>query len=314
LRRDINIAVVVPVYNKESYIEECVQSILDQILPPTQIIFVDDGSTDKGLQIVEKMKDSRFTIIHQENAGVSAARNAGIKSCKYEYIAFLDADDIWLPEHTLSLSALVEKYPEKDIWSTGFIKKRGNVELIRSCVSSNCDLSLRRYLENILEGNNLVWTSATMARTSKIKELGGFMVGYNHGEDIALWLSIILNGDGVAVSGEPSAIYRQHGGGLTNCLVSKPDACMVTVDRIIGKNNLEEDIQQKLIELKCRYALAHAIGALRHGKRIVAKRFVCEAKKTKRYLVKYLVLKFFVSIKGGSLLYRCLTTKYIESK
>ena len=309
MRKDIDIAVVVPVYNKEPFLKDCIQSVLDQTLPVAQIIIIDDGSTDNGMKIVEKMKDNRFKVIRQNNLGVSSARNTGIESSSCQYIAFLDADDLWMPDHSLSLSDLVEKYPEKDIWSTGFIKKRGNVELIRSCGGSNCDLSSRRYLENILEGNNLVWTSATMARTSKIKELGGFMVGYNHGEDIALWLSIILNGDGVAVSGEPSAIYRQHGGGLTNCLVSKPDACMVTVDRIIRKNNLEEDIQQKLIELKCRCALAHAIGALRHGKRIVAKRFVCEAKKTQRYLVKYLVLKIFVSIKGGSLLYRCLTTK-----
>ena len=175
MRKDIDIAVVVPVYNKEPFLKDCIQSVLDQTLPVAQIIIIDDGSTDNGMKIVEKMKDNRFKVIRQNNLGVSSARNTGIESSSCQYIAFLDADDLWMPDHSLSLSDLVEKYPEKDIWSTGFIKKRGNVELIRSCGGSNCDLSSRRYLENILEGNNLVWTSATMARTSKIKELGGFM-------------------------------------------------------------------------------------------------------------------------------------------
>lgn len=82
------ISVVIPLYNKEKQIKRTLQSVLTQTFQDFEIVIVNDGSTDNSTIEVEKIKDSRIRLIHQENAGVSAARNKGIEEAKYELIAF----------------------------------------------------------------------------------------------------------------------------------------------------------------------------------------------------------------------------------
>ena len=89
------ISVIVPVYNVEKYIGECIKSIINQDYENIEIILVDDGSNDKSGEICDEytLKDKRVKVIHKENGGVSSARNRGIESSTGEYIAFVDGDD-----------------------------------------------------------------------------------------------------------------------------------------------------------------------------------------------------------------------------
>ncbi len=101
------ISVIVPVYNVEPYLEECVKSLQDQTLREIEIVLVDDGSPDKCPQMCDRYaeEDGRIRVIHQENAGVSAARNAGLRMVRGKYIAFVDPDDWVDPDY---LSVLLE--------------------------------------------------------------------------------------------------------------------------------------------------------------------------------------------------------------
>ncbi|PWI81995.1 glycosyl transferase family 2 [Enterobacter sp. CGMCC 5087] len=96
---EVKLSVVVPCYNSRDFIAECLQSILPFMSQTIELIIVNDGSTDDSPDIIERTiqnyKDKNITVIHQENAGLSAARNAGIKTAKGEYIAFLDSDDFF---------------------------------------------------------------------------------------------------------------------------------------------------------------------------------------------------------------------------
>lgn len=95
---DTRISVIIPVYNGERYLAEAIRSVLEQTLPPDEIIVVDDGSTDGSARVVAQMAgQSRLPIryVHQVNQGPSAARNRGVRSTDADLIAFLDADDIW---------------------------------------------------------------------------------------------------------------------------------------------------------------------------------------------------------------------------
>lgn len=94
------ISVIVPVFNVEKYLRECLDSVVNQTLHELEIICVDDGSTDSSGRILDEYaaRDERFVIIHQENQGQSSARNAGLKIFRGEYVLFLDSDDIWKPE------------------------------------------------------------------------------------------------------------------------------------------------------------------------------------------------------------------------
>src|SRR5699024_4494271 len=89
------ISVIVPVYNVEKYVRRCIDSICGQTYSNLEIILIDDGSTDSSGKICDEMaaKDGRISVIHQENKGLSQARNAGLDQAKGEYIAFVDSDD-----------------------------------------------------------------------------------------------------------------------------------------------------------------------------------------------------------------------------
>ena len=89
------ISIIVPIYNMEPYLQRCLTSLTSQSQADIQIIAVDDGSTDSSLQIVHQFAkdDNRIIVIHQENSGVSSARNAGIRAAEGEYIGFVDPDD-----------------------------------------------------------------------------------------------------------------------------------------------------------------------------------------------------------------------------
>ncbi|HMQ05895.1 MAG TPA: glycosyltransferase family A protein [Saprospiraceae bacterium] len=91
------ISVIIPVYNAERYIEECIRSVVNQTFTPWEIIVIDDGSNDKSVEKV-KSHNRQITIISQENRGAGSARNAGIRIAKGDFLAFLDADDVWLPD------------------------------------------------------------------------------------------------------------------------------------------------------------------------------------------------------------------------
>lgn len=94
---DIKVSVIIPVYNVEKYLEQCLQSVADQTLRDIEVICVDDGSTDNSFEIVKKFaeKDSRFIAVQQANGGAGAARNNGLRRARGKYLSFLDSDDFF---------------------------------------------------------------------------------------------------------------------------------------------------------------------------------------------------------------------------
>ena len=106
------VSVIVPIYNAESYLEKCVNSIINQTERDIQIILVDDGSTDKSPQICDELslKDDRIVVFHKKNGGLSSARNKGLENAKADYVCFIDSDDIIAPYYVEHLLSLIEKY------------------------------------------------------------------------------------------------------------------------------------------------------------------------------------------------------------
>ncbi len=92
------VSVIIPVYNVEKYIAETIRSVLEQTYQNFEILIIDDGSSDQSREICQQFTDPRIRIIHQKNRGLAGARNTGIRNAQTDYIAFLDGDDLWLPE------------------------------------------------------------------------------------------------------------------------------------------------------------------------------------------------------------------------
>ena len=114
-------SIIIPLYNKERYIENAIQSILKQTVVDYEIIILNDGSTDKSKDIISKYVSEKIRIIdHPKNKGLSAARNTGIKNATSDYITFLDADDLWKPNYLQTIKSLISSHPEAHIFATNY--------------------------------------------------------------------------------------------------------------------------------------------------------------------------------------------------
>lgn len=122
------VSVIIPIYNAEKYLEDTINSVLAQTYSHWELILVDDGSTDNSLTICQQLQTEKTKIIQQENGGVSAALNTGISQSQGEYVAFLDADDLWLAEKLTKHIAHLESNPDVGVSfsPSAFIDEQGN--------------------------------------------------------------------------------------------------------------------------------------------------------------------------------------------
>ena len=106
------ISVIVPVYNVENYIAQTINSVLNQTYPHFELLIIDDESPDRSIEICQQFNDSRIKIIRQKNRGLAGARNTGIRHAQGDYLAFLDSDDLWLPEKLAQHVKHLESSPQ----------------------------------------------------------------------------------------------------------------------------------------------------------------------------------------------------------
>ena len=109
------ISVIIPLYNKVDHIEDTLRSVLAQTYKDYEIVVVDDGSIDGSTELVENLGIDNLRLIRQNNAGVSAARNSGIEEARGEFVALLDADDLWKPDYLAVQFEMTQKYPDCDV-------------------------------------------------------------------------------------------------------------------------------------------------------------------------------------------------------
>jgi len=115
------ISIMMPAYNAEKYIGEAIESVLAQSYPHWELIIVNDGSTDKTASIIAQFTDPRIKVVHQLNSGEAAARNTALKHMRGEYLAFLDADDLYLPGHLeITVSYLSSYSPTGGVYTDGY--------------------------------------------------------------------------------------------------------------------------------------------------------------------------------------------------
>ncbi|MBC8756067.1 glycosyltransferase family 2 protein [Kordia sp. YSTF-M3] len=124
-------SVIIPLYNKENYVQQTIESVLQQTFADFELIVVNDSSTDKSVDIVSKISDPRIQIIQNpNNAGLSTTRNHGISKASGKIITLLDADDLWLPTFLETIKNLYETFPEASLYGTDYIEKYTEQEIL----------------------------------------------------------------------------------------------------------------------------------------------------------------------------------------
>ncbi len=243
--RGISISVVIPAYNAEQFVARALNSVLAQSRRADEIIVVDDGSTDKT---AEKIKDfgDQVRYIYQENAGASVARNRGVEAAGGEWIAFLDADDEWLPEK-LGLQCALLGRNEHLVWATANFyrclcdesRRRADID---ESLAENV-LGWKEYFEDFLNTqlpHGCGWTGTMLVKRSILQDVGLFQASMFHGqEDTDLWWRIAYQYPEIGFNTEPLAIYHMN------------------VSQSLTQHRLPHDIYIELIERHLKLSAEH---------------------------------------------------------
>ncbi|HLP04521.1 MAG TPA: glycosyltransferase [Paludibacter sp.] len=186
-------SVIIPLYNKQTSVQQTIECVLNQTYTEFEIIVVDDGSTDDSVKRINEIVDNRIRLIHKPNGGVSSARNRGIENAKNRYIAFLDADDIWEPDYLLEQKRLIEDFPEAKMWGCayGYISEAGKEEIDHAL-----PIGYRGVIPDYFgmkKKTNIFWASSVVVDKKVFDEIPAFDVRMKIGEDLDVWYRIVLN-------------------------------------------------------------------------------------------------------------------------
>jgi glycosyltransferase involved in cell wall biosynthesis len=251
------VSVVIPTYNRPDMLGEAVASVLAQTYRDFELLIVDDGSDPPSRQVVESVGDPRVHYRYQENAGRSAARNAGIALASGEYVAFLDDDDLWLPEKLAFQLQVFAENPDVGLIASGwnYINAAGaQTNVIRPwlwCPQLNLNVLIFEYP---------ALPSVTMVRRDWAARSGGFDVSLPAYEDWDLGLRLSYLGCPMAWGKEVVASYRLHADNTVKKAVLLKQMSLAVLDKFFAQPGLPE----RLMGVRNNaYARAYLKGAAR---------------------------------------------------
>jgi len=194
--KKVKFTVVIPLYNKSRHIIETVNTVLAQQYPADEIIVVDDGSSDGGAELLEAQNIASLVVIRQKNAGVSAARNVGIAAARHNFVALLDADDLWSPLFLAEIARSISEKPGAGLYATSYQMMDGDDHYSDAVVrglSSSSDIRLMNNYFSVAASGDLPFITSSVCMNRRA--LGGKFVFPERepmGEDQDLWSQIAL--------------------------------------------------------------------------------------------------------------------------
>ena len=217
----MRVSVIIPLFNKAPYIERALASVASQTFTDFELIVIDDGSTDGGAAIVESFSDPRLRLIKQDNTGPGAARNRGLREAKGELVAFLDADDEWLPSYLGESVRLLDEQPEAAAVTSGYFAypAGASTEVLwrsRGLTDGLVHVTPETKPSLVIALLPYMTPCTTVARARVLQRWGGFyQVNLcTHAEDAHLWLKVLLN-ESVVVNLKPLARLHFEASGPT---------------------------------------------------------------------------------------------------
>jgi glycosyltransferase involved in cell wall biosynthesis len=234
----MQVSVIIPTYNSAPYLVEAVDSVLAQTLRDFEVLVIDDGSTDETGSLMRRYGPP-VRYIHQDNGGVSAARNRGIEESRGQYVAFLDADDTWLPDKlSKEVAALDQNRDYRACYSAFAVADRNllPIEVSRSKREGSA-------LEDLLLRGNIIATPSTvMCERALFAEIGGFDPVLSECADWDMWVRLAALTEFLYLD-EPLVTYRQHGANMSgNAPLLERDSLRV-LEKGFARSNLAISIR-----------------------------------------------------------------------
>lgn len=231
------VSIIIPAYNQAGYVLQAVQSVLDQTHPDFELVIVDDGSTDETPQLLTNILDQRVRIVRQANGGLSAARNTGIHESSAPLVAFLDADDYFMPDMLEVLVAYLGNHPDIGLVSgeTIIVSEDGQP------ISKSRNKPAGMQIQNLLVGNPFSACSV-MLRRVWLDRVGCFDESLRACEDWELWQRLAYAGCKLAWVEHMVVAYRYHGGQMTREPERMRKAIFQTLDKFFSQPGIPESI------------------------------------------------------------------------
>jgi glycosyltransferase involved in cell wall biosynthesis len=221
------VSVIIPAYNAEAFIADTVRSALDQTYRDLEVIVVDDGSTDATVARLAGFGD-RIRVHQRANAGVATARNTGVGLAQGDWVAFLDADDLWLPH---KLERQLHSAPAPMLFTDRLnIGARGELPEIQSEVTPMRGGDL---FGSLLSEGNFITNTSVMMRRALFEQMGGFCTELNGTEDWDLWIRVAERHE-IGFVDEPLVRYRFHPGGLSRNFLKMGRERIRVIARALG--------------------------------------------------------------------------------
>jgi glycosyltransferase involved in cell wall biosynthesis len=238
------VSVVMPLYNKEREVSRAIDSVLSQTVREFELIVVNDGSTDRGPDVVKASEDQRIRIFDQINQGVSAARNKGIAEAKTDLIAFLDADDEWKPDFLETIVRLKKNFPACSVFATNYLFSlpdgSNRPTILRGLPRDFHEGILPDYFALASKSDPPLWSSAVAVTKTAINSAGGFPVGITSGEDLLTWARLAINFR-IAYCKEPKAYFWKPTHIYSRKRVPQvPDIVGQELSRMVANHNSRE--------------------------------------------------------------------------
>lgn len=208
-------SVIIPAFRAAAYIREALDSVVGQAGPQVEIIVINDGSPDTPTleRVLEPYRD-RITYLQQQNGGVASARNAGILAARGEWLAFLDADDVWMPNYLEAQLGFLRTHPEVDMVFPNSVYF-GETARAGRCTMDFMPIDGEITFLKTLAGDCTI-TYCALVRRSMVIRAGLFDTTLRGSEDFNLWLRILKAGGRIAYQATPLHRYRRHDASLTS--------------------------------------------------------------------------------------------------
>jgi glycosyltransferase involved in cell wall biosynthesis len=250
------VTVIIPAYNQSRYLGEAVQSVLAQTYGDFEIVVVDDGSTDDTRSVAAGFTDPRVRYIYQQNRGLSAARNTGIRHARGALLTFLDSDDLFLPEKLGLLVAALDENPH-----VGFVAGQAVlIDEVSRPVGEVFDRGLPADRSELLLGNPLHVGSVLLRREWQ-ERVGLFDETLRSYEDWDMWLRLVRAGCQMQWVDRPVSLYRFHRAQMTRIGTQMTTATFAVLDKTYSSPDLPESWRARKEEAYSRAFLRAAAQA-----------------------------------------------------
>lgn len=267
----MKVSVVIPVYNKEAFISNSVSSVLNQDYEDLEVIIVDDGSTDNSIGVLDAFTDQRIRIFTQTNRGAAAARNLGIAKASGDWVAFLDADDEWLPTKLSEQVTTLNHHPDI-VWAAcGFETHCLDKKVVLAAQSFQPDwFESKNVLSDALlplaNGKSLS-TITIIARREVLLASGGFDINFRLAEDLDLWYRLAIKHPRIVYIPTPLAFCNTEiQGSLTNKSFDPMEFFSINLaekllNEAAGADNNRQELLQRFARQLIRVKLENLIAA-----------------------------------------------------